>query len=764
MEAGDTVYVRANCLREQSVFPSTTMPKTEVQIDWETAPAHEGHALDAAPAFPSDGRQQCTYSGFGQTFTPRIDVEVSENNQSRSGVSFCTDDNVNFPLQNRSSQRRIVAVVEPDSDLDEQAAKYWIEPKERNGADAVSTHAFQEQQHLQISPTAPAVPPENRFQQSFNVFAAEPQQSVDARSSARGGQPSSQVPFSGGENPPTATPNWLQCVEQETRAGVAEGVQAQIPMLPNRPSLHAEIAIGVDMSATSFVSEIQPLAEARQNAGENTFGESTLDDHVNIHEVSLQPTSPMRPCTTSTPDGQDLEAALSSPLEPNIRPEVKSWMQFVPPKLRPEDRVFLSAEEYGAVPEEILAGHLTNYKRKSPEFENQNVPSVELSSKNLTTLDDVLNAAVRNSGDGARLHSFADCGNMGKAFWNHLRQYSHDPSPTDVQKLSYPVLKEKRSACICAPICSGKTVGVLLPILEAIANHKNPLCIFLVDTCDHGERLLKILKDIIKNFETEKAPLSIGYFIGDESHSDAAQQLEERIACDIALISPEKLFNIFEGRATMDLIDLQYIVLDEADEFFSMGHHVEEMGLLNKELQRCRQLKGDNYLPCLALTTTTPCKADNDLRRACIRISCPDEQRDRNLRLIASAEVAVIVSTYSMARGIESARFNHVILYDEPDCHWNSYNHLLKAFGSCDTTGRVSIFYDPSGDDGLGKWKMLYRKLCTYGQKVPRVLHERYFEPKFEMAEEQQKPRRANDPDQITEDEADYSESSNELN
>ncbi|CAJ0585868.1 unnamed protein product, partial [Mesorhabditis spiculigera] len=230
------------------------------------------------------------------------------------------------------------------------------------------------------------------------------------------------------------------------------------------------------------------------------------------------------------------------------------------------------------------------------------------------------------------LNSFEECGHVGIAIANFLKTYADNPRPTVVQQFAYPFLKDRRPVAVRAPTGSGKTVAFLLPILENLIKeggkkNQNPRCIVLVDTRELCEQHWKTSLKIIEQLERFNLEVRVDCHMGGDPFGPPKHMYDGRLSCDIAFISPGRLMDYLGGgnnskRAfnKLDLSELQYIVMDEADELFFPGKFQQEMVTLGKELERCRELKGDGYRPCFTLFSATLYKTDPDLRRSCLRL------------------------------------------------------------------------------------------------------------------------------------------------
>jgi ATP-dependent RNA helicase DeaD len=139
-------------------------------------------------------------------------------------------------------------------------------------------------------------------------------------------------------------------------------------------------------------------------------------------------------------------------------------------------------------------------------------------------------------------------------------------NPTPIQEQAIPVLLEGSNDFVgLAQTGTGKTAAFGLPLLELIDFKSNkPQALIL---CPTRELCLQIANDI-KNFSKNKANASVVAVYGG---ANIMQQLREiRNGVQIVVATPGRMLDII-GRKAIDFSNVNYVVLDEADEMLNMG-------------------------------------------------------------------------------------------------------------------------------------------------------------------------------------------------
>ena len=139
-------------------------------------------------------------------------------------------------------------------------------------------------------------------------------------------------------------------------------------------------------------------------------------------------------------------------------------------------------------------------------------------------------------------------------------------SPTEIQKQTIPFIStDTRDLIALAQTGTGKTAAFSLPILDMIDDVSRKIQ-FLV-LCPTRELCLQITKDI-KNYSKYMKNIKTTAVYGGSSITDQIRSLREKP--QIIVGTPGRVIDLINRKA-LDFSEIQYMVLDEADEMLSMG-------------------------------------------------------------------------------------------------------------------------------------------------------------------------------------------------
>ena len=139
-------------------------------------------------------------------------------------------------------------------------------------------------------------------------------------------------------------------------------------------------------------------------------------------------------------------------------------------------------------------------------------------------------------------------------------------SPTEIQKQTIPFIQSDiRDLIALAQTGTGKTAAFSLPILDMIDDTSRKIQ-FLV-LCPTRELCLQISKDI-NNYSKYMKNIKTTAVYGGSSITDQIRSLREKP--QIIVGTPGRVIDLINRKA-LDFSEIQYMVLDEADEMLSMG-------------------------------------------------------------------------------------------------------------------------------------------------------------------------------------------------
>ncbi len=138
--------------------------------------------------------------------------------------------------------------------------------------------------------------------------------------------------------------------------------------------------------------------------------------------------------------------------------------------------------------------------------------------------------------------------------------------PTEIQKQTIPfILSDIRDLIALAATGTGKTAAFSLPILDMIDDTSRKIQLLVL--CPTRELCLQITKDI-KNYTKYLPNIKTTAVYGGSSISEQIRSLREKP--QIIVGTPGRVIDLI-GRKALDFSNIQWLVLDEADEMLSMG-------------------------------------------------------------------------------------------------------------------------------------------------------------------------------------------------
>ena len=150
--------------------------------------------------------------------------------------------------------------------------------------------------------------------------------------------------------------------------------------------------------------------------------------------------------------------------------------------------------------------------------------------------------------------------------------------PTDVQKASIPHALDGKDLQVCAETGSGKTLAYLLPMMQKFLESKSTIQgtrgLILVPTRELARQVFKATKQF-----TDMNGMNVGLLTGGDDFKFQAAMLRKNP--EFIVSTPGRLVDHIKRRST-DLIDLEVLVLDEADRMLDMGF-AEDMEIISGE-------------------------------------------------------------------------------------------------------------------------------------------------------------------------------------
>ncbi len=352
--------------------------------------------------------------------------------------------------------------------------------------------------------------------------------------------------------------------------------------------------------------------------------------------------------------------------------------------------------------------------------------------------------------------------------------------PTEIQENSIPVVLKGKDILGCAQTGTGKTAAFAIPILQNIVRDKEK----------NDERNIKALIvaptrelaiQIEENFAMYSKYLDIKDTVIFGGVNQSSQVRKIKAGVDVLIATPGRLLDL-SNQKHVDLKNVKYFVLDEADRMLDMGmiHDVkkiisrlpkerqnllfsatmpkEVMKLVNSILKNpvkvevqpvsstaeiisqgvyhvpkknkksllIHLLKDESIKSVIVFSRTKhgANKIAKDLEKAGVAAAAIHGNKSQNQRQLAlnnfkEGTIRVLVATDIAARGIDIDELSHVINYDLPDVA-ETYVHRIGRTGRAGASGVAITFCDEEE-------KAMFRSIeKVIGKSIPVLAEEEY--------------------------------------
>jgi len=352
--------------------------------------------------------------------------------------------------------------------------------------------------------------------------------------------------------------------------------------------------------------------------------------------------------------------------------------------------------------------------------------------------------------DAARTtKTFADLG-LNAAMLKALKDVGYE-TPSAIQAATIPPLLAGRDVVGLAQTGTGKTAAFALPILSRLdMAQKNPQALILAPT---RELALQVC-EAFEKYAAHMRGVHVLPVYGGQGYGVQLSALRRGV--HIVVGTPGRIMDHLE-KGTLDLSELKYLVLDEADEMLKMGfaedvetiladtpsdkqvalfsatmpaqirriskkylNDPEEITVKNKTTTSAnttqrylmvsypqkvdaltRILEVENFEGMIVFTRTkneTELLAEKLRARgysaAAINGDVQQVQRERTVNQLKSGKLDILVATDVAARGLDVDRISHVVNYDIP-IDTESYVHRIGRTGRAGRSGAAISFVTP---------------------------------------------------------------------
>lgn len=358
-------------------------------------------------------------------------------------------------------------------------------------------------------------------------------------------------------------------------------------------------------------------------------------------------------------------------------------------------------------------------------------------------------ATTTETADEGPVVTFADLG-LSDAVLKAVKDIGYE-TPSAIQEATIPTLLEGRDVVGLAQTGTGKTAAFALPILSRMeAGAKVPQALVLSPT---RELALQVC-EAFEQFASHMKHVHVLPVYGGQAYGVQLSALRRGV--DVVVGTPGRIMDHI-AKGTLDLSQLKYLVLDEADEMLKMGF-AEDVETILAETPDDKQVAlfsatmpaqirriSQQYLTDPAeITVKTKTKTAANITQRYLMVSYPQKvdaltrilevedfegmivfvrtksetetlaeklrargyaaaaisgdvaqaQRERTVNQLKSGKLDILVATDVAARGLDVDRITHVVNYDIP-VDIESYVHRIGRTGRAGRKGDSISFVTP---------------------------------------------------------------------
>lgn len=371
-----------------------------------------------------------------------------------------------------------------------------------------------------------------------------------------------------------------------------------------------------------------------------------------------------------------------------------------------------------------------------------------------------------------KFKTFEELG-LSESSLNAIKKKGYE-KPSEIQEKIIPLFLEKKHDIIgIAQTGTGKTAAFGLPILDLIGErNKSPKAIILAPT---RELAIQVCTEIDSYKGTKRVNVLTVY--GGSPIQTQIRQL--RSGTDIVVGTPGRVLDLI-NRGELQLKDIEYFVLDEADEMLKMGF-IEDIELILSSANKDRKVllfsatmperikdlskkymknqkvievkkkeettllikqifykiregeKLDTLLKIIEMESFIYaiifCKTKSDVEKLtkelrrnkfeadCIHGDITQSKREKILAKFREQRLNILVATDVAARGIDAPNLTHVINYSLPQ-ELETYVHRIGRTGRAGKSGIAISFITPRENGLISRIERMTKSIMTC-EKVP---------------------------------------------
>lgn len=336
-------------------------------------------------------------------------------------------------------------------------------------------------------------------------------------------------------------------------------------------------------------------------------------------------------------------------------------------------------------------------------------------------------------------------------------QKNNVTTPTPIQEKAIPSVMEHKDVIAQAQTGTGKTLAFILPVIEKFDFDKQSIqALIVTPTRELALQITEEVRKLIRHIEG----ISVLPVYGGQDVDKQLSKLRRNVG--IVVGTPGRILDHI-GRGTIDLSQIDTLVLDEADQMLHIGF-LKEVEMIIKETPATRQtllfsatipdeikvlskkhMKNPQYIsvertqgPAKSVKQLAVFVNDREKQSTLIDMikekqpylavifcrtkrrvsklygelvsygfSCDElhgdlsqAKREKVMKRFREAEFQLLIATDVAARGLDVEGVTHVFNYDIPE-DADSYVHRIGRTGRAGETGLAVTFYSPAQKDDL---------------------------------------------------------------
>lgn len=359
----------------------------------------------------------------------------------------------------------------------------------------------------------------------------------------------------------------------------------------------------------------------------------------------------------------------------------------------------------------------------------------------------------------------------------------HFDNCTPIQEQAIPAVIEGRDLLACAQTGTGKTAAYLLPVIDLLSTEKFPEdavnCVIMAPTRELAQQIDQQMQGFSYFLPISSMPV----YGGTDGYTYDQQRRSLKAGADVVIATPGRLLAHL-SMGYVDLSNVSFFILDEADRMLDMGFYDDIMQIVSRLPKERQTLLFSATMPPkiqqlaknilnnpyeIKLAVSKPADKISQLAYVCyetqklpiltsiFKASPPDKvivfsssklkvkelakalrkekykigemhsdleqmQREDVILDFKSGKINVLVATDIMARGIDIDDIELVVNYDVPR-EAEDYVHRIGRTARADRDGKAITFIS---DKEIGKFKKIERFLEVEVEKatIPTELGE----------------------------------------